>query len=167
MELRLREGIDKFLDKDNHITNLYSDYGTWVKDVRSRMPLTGGIVESEKYFFYKTNSVNATQIAYSTVILRIFKSQQDTNFNNGRFTIRSELHSWLYDKDISKTIYLLHPTDHGKSIELVPDDNQINHRSPTWRADGIKYENAFQKDSAPNQPTIVYSFLLCILRKRK
>eukprot|EP00111_Clytia_hemisphaerica_P020362 TCONS_00059976-protein len=163
MELRLREGIDKFLDKDKHITNLYSEYGLWVKDVESRMPQNGGVEETERYHFYKTISVDATQI-YSTIYLQISNIYM-SSFQGGRFAIYSKK-TWLNNKEINKTVLLLHPTDHGKSIELVPDDNQVNGRSLTWRADGIKYENAFQKTITPNQPTLMYSFLICILRKR-
>ena len=98
--------------------------------------------------------------------LYVFSNIYMSNISGGRINLYC-IKSWLNEKEIGKTVLLLHPTDQGRSIELVPDDEQINSRSLTWRADGIKYENAFQKNSAPNQPTIVYSFLLCILRKRK
>ena len=184
MELRLLEGIDKFIVKDKYITNLYGNYASWFKDIESRMSTVinrikthgsgGHTEENEKYLFYKTKYVDATQIR-SHCFLRINEAtidfsnrfgfnqvQEKASYDNGGFDINRKSESWLCDRAIGKTIFLLHPTDHSKSIELQPDDMHIKGLSLSWQAEGIGYEHTSQKTE--NQ-TVYYSFLMCILRK--
>eukprot|EP00111_Clytia_hemisphaerica_P020361 TCONS_00059975-protein len=174
MELRLREGIDKFIVKDKHITNLYSSYESWLTDIVERMDKNWnyetrtGTEENEKYFYFQTARMGVKEIRpnCSLLIEKTFESKtiskEETSYSFGKFTINQKSESWLCDRAIAKTIFLLHPTDHSKSVELQPDDAYVKGLSLSWQAEGINSENAIERKNGEH---VRYIFLMCILRK--
>ena len=130
---RLIEGISRYIDGIEPKTNEYDSYTQWYDDLSNIMPHyqynTVQKYVHPKYLLiqkkFTTNQINSVDFIYQT-----------SNYKgiDNSFVFQGSLSEMMWTNENTKSVFILHPKNPEKSVELIQNGREIGDYGYRWKS---------------------------------